>query len=217
MINPLDERYLGSACEIRSFSNDLLALGIINNFGEDFIEIHPRDDRLRLFNTGTKLKLNIFNSKAGFCVLICEVLTSSRTFLKIVEPLRIIDRERRCGFRVAVDTDARISEDNVFSDNPQPEKIQIALVNDMSVCGLRIFSTRSFILNQIFWLELNLNGSFLISKAQVMRVSDNFIKKSAGIKMQEYGIKLIFSRPEDADKLCSYIFKRQREISNKIK
>ena len=50
-MNPLDNRYIGCACEIRSFANELLGIGEVKEIGEDYIIIGARDDRLKLFNT----------------------------------------------------------------------------------------------------------------------------------------------------------------------
>ena len=211
----IDERYVGSTCEIRSFANELLSIGIIDKIDDEFISVSPHGDRLRLFNTSAKIKLNIFNSKAGFAVLLGEVLTSSSFQLKIVEPLKIIDHERRSGFRVEVDLWAKISMSNNFTEDS--DNIQVIYVNDVSICGLRAFSDKIYNINQIFWLELTIENTKIITEVQVMRKSEKVAMKKNNVDYYEYGIKMINLRPEDDDKLCSYLFKRQREISKKVK
>ena len=150
----IDERYTGSTCEIRSFANELLSIGIIDKIDDEFISIGPHGDRLRLFNTSAKIKINIFNSKAGFAVLLGEVLTSSSFQLKIVEPLKIIDHERRSGFRVEVDLWAKVSATNNFTETS--DNVQVVYVNDVSICGLRAFSDKIYNINRFSGLSLQL-------------------------------------------------------------
>ena len=42
-MNPIDERYIGNVCEIRSFSNELIGIGVVREVGEDYITIGARD------------------------------------------------------------------------------------------------------------------------------------------------------------------------------
>ena len=213
-MNPIDERYLGNVCEIRSFANELIGIGVIREVGEDFITIGARDSELRLFNTFQKIKLNIFNSKVGFTVIICEVLASTRKMLRVVSPIKIVDHERRQGFRVAVDLHARISISRERLESGDYDDLQVVWIKDMSICGLKIHSDKKYILGQVVWLTFELDErTRLTVKAQFVR--DNDVEGDGD--MREYGIKLLFDREEDSDKLCSYLFKAQREQSQKIR
>ena len=213
-MNPIDERYLGNVCEIRSFANELIGIGVIREVGEDFITIGARDSELRLFNTFQKIKLNIFNSKVGFTVIICEVLASTRKMLRVVSPIKIVDHERRQGFRVAVDLHARISISRERLESGDYDDLQVVWIKDMSICGLKIHSDKKYILGQVVWLTFELDErTRLTVKAQFVR--DNDVEGDGDLR--EYGIKLLFDREEDSDKLCSYLFKAQREQSQKIR
>jgi len=214
MLNFIDDRYIGSTCEIRSFSNELLSIGIIGDVSDEYIGIAPHDDRLRYFDTGAKLKINIFNSKVGFTVLLGEVLTSSMENLKIVDPIRIVDHERRSGFRVAVELWAKLSITSEFSDAKSSYDVY---VNDLSISGLRIISEKKYALHDIFWMQLEFEKTKILTQIQIVRTSEKATVQKNGKEYYEHGIKLINLRPDDDDKLCSYIFKRQREISSKIK
>lgn len=214
VVNPIDERYLGNVCEIRSFANDLIGIGIIKEIGDDFITIGARDSELRLFNTFQKIKLNIFNTKVGFTVIICEVLASTRKMLRVVSPIKIVDHERRQGFRVSVDLHARISVSREKLENGEYEDLQVVWIKDMSICGLKIQSNQKYILGQIVWLSFELDErTRLTVKAQFVR--DNGVDGKDN--MHEYGIKMLFDKEEDTDKLCSYLFKAQREQSRKVR
>lgn len=215
-MNPLDNRYIGCNCEIRSFGNDLLGVGEVREIGDDFIVIGAKNDKLKPFDTFAKLKLNIFNMKAGFVVLICEVLTSDSNFLKVVSPVKIIDHERRTGFRVTVGITAKVSSNLELLDSGDYGTMQMVMVKDMSVCGLKIHTSRQFITGQIVWIKLCLDNDFVIVKAQIIR-NGGEKKDTDGSKIHEYGVKLMFEKEDDTDKLCSYIFKVQREQSQKIK
>lgn len=213
-MNPIDERYLGNVCEIRSFANELIGIGVIKEVGEDFITIGARDSELRLFNTFQKIKLNIFNTKVGFTVIICEVLASTRKMLRVVSPIKIVDHERRQGFRVAVDLHAKISISREKLERGESEELQVVWIKDMSICGLKIQSDKKYILGQVVWLMFELDArTKLIVKAQFVRDTDVVNDGD----MREYGIKLLFDREEDSDKLCSYLFKAQREQSQKVR
>ena len=213
-MNPIDERYLGNVCEIRSFANELIGIGVIREAGEDFITIGARDSELRLFNTFQKIKLNIFNSKVGFTVIICEVLASTRKMLRVVSPIKIVDHERRQGFRVAVDLHARISISRERLESGDYDDLQVVWIKDMSICGLKIHSDKKYILGQVVWLTFELDErTRLTVKAQFVRDTD----VEGDGDLREYGIKLLFDREEDSDKLCSYLFKAQREQSQKIR
>ncbi len=214
-MNPIDERYIGNTCELRSFSNELIGIGVIKEVGEDYITIGTaRDSELKLFNTFQKIKLNIFNSKVGFTVIICEVLASTRKMLRVVSPIKIVDHERRQGFRVSVDINAHISVSREKLERGESEDLQVVWIKDMSICGLRIHSDKKYILGQVVWLTFDLDErTKLTVKAQFVR--NTTVENDENI--QEYGIKLLFDREEDSDKLCSYLFKAQREQSQKIR
>ena len=80
MNTTIDKCYVGSTCEIRSFGNELLSIGVIEEIADDYIAIVPHNERLRLFNTSAKLKLNIFNSKAAVaqsCLTLCNTMDCS--------------------------------------------------------------------------------------------------------------------------------------------
>ena len=213
-MNPIDERYIGNVCEIRSFANELIGIGVIREVGEDYITIGARDSELRLFNTFQKIKLNIFNSKVGFTVIICEVLASTRKMLRVVSPIKIVDHERRQGFRVSVDIHARISVSRERLERGDYEDLQVVWIKDMSICGLKIHSDKKYILGQVVWITFELDErTRLTVKAQFVRDTD--VEGDGDIR--EYGIKLLFDKEEDSDKLCSYLFKAQREQSQKIR
>lgn len=214
-MNPIDERYIGNTCELRSFSNELIGIGVIKEVGEDYITIGTaRDSELKLFNTFQKIKLNIFNSKVGFTVIICEVLASTRKMLRVVSPIKIVDHERRQGFRVPVDINAHISVSREKLERGESEDLQVVWIKDMSICGLRIHSDKKYILGQVVWLTFDLDErTKLTVKAQFVR--NTTVENDENI--QEYGIKLLFDKEEDSDKLCSYLFKAQREQSQKIR
>lgn len=216
-MNPLDSRYIGSVCEIRSFGNELLGRGVIQDVDDDSIVLGAKDERLALFNTMTKLKLNIFNSSAGFMVVICEVLASSNNYLKVVSPIKIVDHERRSGFRVAVELNGKISSSRQALQSSDIEALQMVWIKDMSICGLRIQASRRFIMGQIVWLTLFLDDEKPITvKAQFMRAKNEIVGVVNGYDIREYGVKLMFEKEDDADRLCSYIFKVQRQQSQKI-
>ena len=85
-------------------------------------------------------------------------------------------------------------------------------IMDMSLSGLKFKTDYDFEVNKTFSIELNLNkrknSTF---QCQILRVID--FKDG----LYQYGCEFVYSKSEDADLLCSFLFKKQREFLNSRK
>lgn len=214
-MNPLDDRYIGSVCEIRSFTNELQSIGVINDISGDNIIIFPKKDSLRVLNAKTKLKINIFNSKAGFTVLTCETVNSTRDMLKVNNAIKIIDHERRTGFRVEVDLTAQVSPTGDFYSDLEKGILTEVSIKNLSMHGIQMVSPNRFAPAQNVWIKFKMDNDTIETKAQIMRESEEI--SVGGATFYEYGVMLIIDRSDYDDKICSYIFKKQREIAQKAR
>ena len=97
---PIGNEYAQSVCEIKSMDNALVAIGRIKRVTEEYIRIYNGKNELRVLNFGEELKINIFNTKLGFKVVVGKVYTSTEGELSVADVSILTDRERRNFFRV---------------------------------------------------------------------------------------------------------------------
>ncbi len=203
---PIQKEYEGSVCEIKSMDNELIAIGRIKEVTEKFLKISNNKKELQLVDYGTPIKINIFNSKVGFRVLIGSVYISTRKEMSVDSIYNLVERERRNFFRVDMDIPAKIIFKNDSSNEPIETEVTIM---DMSLSGIRFKTEHEFEVNKVFSIELVLNkkGTSNFS-CQILRIID--FKDN----LYHYGCEFVYSKSEDADLLCSFLFKKQREFLN---
>ncbi|MBO5383039.1 MAG: hypothetical protein J6A30_01935, partial [Ruminococcus sp.] len=68
---------------------------------------------------------------------------------------------------------------------------------------------------QNVWIKFKMDNDTIETKAQIMRESEEI--SVGGATFYEYGVMLIIDRSDYDDKICSYIFKKQREIAQKAR
>lgn len=202
----IDNGYRGSICEIRSNRNELLAVSVISEIGEDYIKVRAKGSRMRLFDCGMDLKISIYNHKLGLMVLICACLTSTRDELKVVDIYPIVNQERRTHFRVEAEIIARISRDKTFEESKK------VVIKDISLCGLLIMTTDKIDIDEYKWIELNVDGRPMSFEFHVIR---EFYDDNSSVR--KFGCEIDPGNGGDGDKLCAYIFKLQRQAVNNNK
>lgn len=202
---PIPREYVGSVCEIKSMDNRLIAIGRIKDVNIENIKISNDKTELKMVDFGTPIKINVFNNKAGFRVLVGSVYTSTRVEMTVDGIYNLVDKERRNFFRVDMSIAAKIFYKKSLDDEFMSE--ENATVLDMSLSGIKCKTKCKFDIGKTFYLELDLNGKKKsIFQCRVMRINkdqfDNY----------HYGCEFVYSKSEDADLLCSYLFKKQREF-----
>lgn len=204
---PIQKEYEGSVCEIKSMDNELIAIGKIKEVNSKYIKIDNSKKELHIVDYGTPIKVNVFNAKIGFRVLVGSIYTSTRKEMCIDSIYNLVDKERRNFFRVDMELPAKA----VFKKSPMdmyPTEADITIM-DMSLSGVKIQTEYDFEINKTFSIELNLNKKKVSNfQCQVLRLIDN---KNG---YNQYGCEFVYSKSEDADLLCSFLFKKQREFLN---
>ncbi len=204
---PIQKEYIESVCEIKSMDNDLIAIGRIKEIEGDTLKITNSKKELRIVDYGTPIKVNVFNAKLGFRVLVGTVYTSTRKEMTVDSIYNLVEKERRNFFRVDMHLDAKA----IFKKSPMdmyPTETDIKIL-DMSLSGIRFKSDYNFDGIKIFSIELKLNKMKVSTfQCQILRVID--VKDET----YQYGCEFVYSKSEDADLLCSFLFKKQREFLN---
>lgn len=202
---PIPKGYENSVCEIKSMDNMLIAIGRIKEITAKYIKIGNDKKELLLVDYGTPIKINVFNAKIGFRVLVGSIYTSTPMEMTIESIYNLVEKERRSFFRVDMHTDAKIFYSRDLDDD-QPLEIS-ATILDLSLSGLKFRTPHEFEVNDTFAIELDLSEKRKsIFQSKILRLID--IKK----KLFYYGCEFVYSKSEDADLLCSYLFKKQREF-----
>lgn len=207
---PIQKEYEGSVCEIKSMDNVLIAIGKIKEVNSKNIKINNSKKELQIVDYGTPIKINVFNAKIGFRVLVGSIYTSTRKEMCIDSIYNLVDKERRNFFRVDMELPAKVVFKKSSSDM-YPTEADVTIM-DMSLSGLKFKTDYDFEVNKTFSIELNLNkrknSTF---QCQILRVID--FKDG----LYQYGCEFVYSKSEDADLLCSFLFKKQREFLNSRK
>lgn len=210
MFLPIPLEYKSSLCEIRSKKNEILSKGVISEIDEEFVRITAKNgDYLKLLNVNQPVKVNVYN-KMGFTVLVGFVLTSTEEEMKVVDVVRIVDHERRNHFRVEVGMLAKISANEDFSETEDEEqaKIQAVFIKDLSLSGTKIETRQHFSKGSRMWIQFNLGNRIITAQCVVVRRMVDESKKS-----YHYGCELEFESEADNDRLCAFLFKKQRELA----
>lgn len=208
---PLPIEYLNSVCEIKTMENGLIATGIIAQIEKDYIQINEKNCLFPLLSYGTMLKVNIFNSKVGFRVIIGTVLSTSIRFIKLVDVSSLLDYERRNFFRIETDQPAYLVEE-------QPDGscniVCGIVIRDISLGGI-LFEANSdekFRIGQKLAVKLKLSRISLVLSMRVKRI----IPPDKN-PVTQYGCEFEGVSDAQTDAICIYIFQRQRERLNKAR
>ena len=206
---PIPEEYTGSLCEIKTKENSLISTGRIKEISEKYIKIANKDKDMQIVDYGTLIKINVFNTKLGFRVLVGNVYTSSRSELSIVSIISLVECERRNFFRV----DMSMNSKALFKEDESSDKTDETdiIIKDMSLSGIRFISKYSFKTGTPIVIEANLSNKKDISiHCRIVRIINE--KDSEGYT--NYGCEIIHSTgdDDDTDILCSFLFQKQREF-----
>lgn len=204
---PIQKEYEGSVCEIKTMDNELIAIGRIKEVSSEYIKICNSKKELQVVDYSTPIKVNIFNSKIGFRVLVGSIYTSTRKEMCVDSIYNLVDKERRNFFRVDMELPAKAVFKKISEDKYSTE-IDITIM-DMSLSGLKFKTDYDFGINKTISVELNLNKKINSNfQCQIIRLIDF----KDGI--YKYGCEFVYSKTEDADLLCSFLFQKQREFLN---
>ena len=210
---PITNEYAQSVCEIKSMENMLVAIGRIKRVTDEYIKIYNGKNELRVLNFGEELKINIFNTKLGFKVVVGKVYTSTEGELTVADVSMLTDRERRNFFRVDMELEAKV----IYRDRGPSHELDVTVL-DMSLSGLRFKADHEFKEGTIVSIEVDLR----IDKKSRSKIETFPCKIVRAIEDErknelQYGCEFTHEPDEASDSLCSFLFKKQREFLNSRK
>ncbi len=210
---PIGNEYAQSVCEIKSMDNALVAIGRIKRVTEEYIRIYNGKNELRVLNFGEELKINIFNTKLGFKVVVGKVYTSTEGELSVADVSILTDRERRNFFRVDMELDATV----IYRDRGPSHTLDIKIL-DMSLSGLRFKANHEFKEGSIVSVEVDLRTDKK-SRSKLETFPCKIVRIIENEKNNELQFGCVFTHEPDeaSDSLCSFLFKKQREFLNSRK
>lgn len=196
----ITQAHLSSVCEIKTLENELIATGILENITDEYIEVVPKSGSLPLTEFGKQVKLNIYNSKAGFRALVGTVFTSSLKFIRIVDVETLTEHERRNFFRV--DTSIRAQ----LAWGPEEDRRETEVrIHNISLNGALFTSPEELGVGLGMQLKLRLLHRTCCFDGMIQRC----IPMPDGT--YRYGCLLQEGSRSDQDTLCAFIFMRQRQ------
>lgn len=204
------KEYEGSVCEIKTMENALIATGRIKDIAPKFIKIVNKNKDLQIVDYGTLIKINVFNTKLGFRVLVGNVYTSTKGEISIVSIVSLVDHERRNFFRVDMNLEAKA----LFRRNEKerrPAEVDVR-IKDMSLSGIRFATTHQFEPDTLVIVEV------VLTKRRPSSLQCRIIRQigEQDGETHQYGCELIYddSNHDATDALCSFLFQKQREFLN---
>lgn len=205
---PIPLEYISSVCEVKTLENDLVCTGTINDVTDDYIEITDRTGKMPGVMYGLEVKVNIYNSKQGFRVVVGTVYTSSDQFIRLVDISNILDYERRHFFRVETKMFGYMKPAvrPMSEDEPEEERVT---VRDISLGGALIETENELHIGDRFKLRLNLAHNSVVFSCAVRRIKDSPESKHL------YGCAFDGYSDFQSNILCAYIFQRQKEHIHK--
>lgn len=223
----IPQEYISSLCEVKSMTNDLLAVGRIIKIDNEALELASNDDdRMPLLQYRTPVKLFVHNSKHPTRILVGIVYLSTENFVRLEEVKPLQDFERRAAFRVntnvsatmtAMLSDAEQSAFDVALDQATPEEAEKMLarmtlevrVMDISLTGMRVQSKLPLHAGARYYIEFTLLDSpmsFNIRVQRLIRMPNGEI---------QYGCIFFDYTERRMDALCKQLFQLQRYEKNR--
>ncbi len=223
----LPQEYVGSLCEVKSLSNDLLAVGRIIKIDQGALELTSNNnDRIPLLQYRTPVKLFVYNDKQGTRIQVGIVYLSTENFVRVEEVKPLQDFERRGAFRVNTNVSAKLSI--LLSDDEQRSfdtAVQAATaaeaekmlsdssvdvrVMDISLTGVRLQSLVALNPGARYCVEFTLLESVMSLCLRVQRL----IEMPSGDT--QYGCTFFDFSEKQMDALCKELFQLQRFEKNR--
>lgn len=223
----LPRGYLSSLCEVKSLTNELLALGRVAKIDNDALEIAAgEDERMPLLQYRTPAKLFVHNSRLGSQVLVGITYLSTEVFARFEEVKPLQDFERRGAFRVnllvpghlyPLWSDAQQADFDKRVADASPEDAQVLLdathtevkLLDISLTGLRLSSAKKLRVGDRYYIEFVALETPMHFGIQVQRI----INTPTGAV--QYGCTYVDFTERQLDLLCRDLFQLQRIEKNR--
>lgn len=232
----LPDSYVGSSCVIKTKKNDLLTMGTLNKIRDKYIDVSDTRNEFPEIAYNRIVKIEIYNSRLGFRVLIGNIYISTKKLLRIINLNEATNQEHREYFRITVYDDAYIY--NLASSVPVSDETQIiepqvqgkdssggksernaadgtgglpAHLVDISLGGVLIKSRLDLHIDDEFCLKIPNLGADILYKCIVRRLVDfDGRDKGAGCEFLDMSVL-------QEDLLYRFILKKQNEQLKRVR
>ena len=204
----LAEQVLGSLCEIKTETNDLLVVARLDSIDKNdssrfnFVNAN-KSEALPLLAYNTAVKIISFSGKDGFVLMRGNVYISTDTLLSLVDVHSAQGYERRKYFRLNTTTTANA----ILQNSDEDEQPFVVDLYDISLGGVRLGSRRTLGKNDILLTTFTLMDRKLEFCCRVCREIPD---KKINPQMHQYGCEFVNFTNRQLDQLCNILFKIQR-------
>lgn len=206
-----DNSYVGSKCEVKSQSGEILLIGLVKAITGEHIEIRPAGDRLPLVPYQSVVRMSIYKEGRPPYFGVGKVYVSSSDLLRILDYTDALSFEQRNAFRVTLKTHALVTidpedeeplSDGEMEEREPPKPIEMLLEN-ASLTGFYVISEID--------LQIGQSGRLNAKLEHVDFVLDFFIirKVDEGEGLYGYGCSFKDVSLQVMDKFCSILFRKQ--------
>ncbi len=205
----IPREYEGSLCEIKTSENTFITTARLSAVSPDRVKCHIKGKAFRSVRFGTRVKVNIINSKLGLRVIEGKVYTYSFGTLTLTETVCLVESERRKTFRVDMNMTVRAVYENGFTSRSDSAEITI---KNMSINGVKFTSPQHFDMGTKlnFRLELSRRNAADIGCTVIRRGSE-----ASGGQMS-YIARLTGTNGSE-DEICAYLLQKQGELYGKTR
>ena len=218
----LPHEYIGSACEIKSMTNDLLAVGRVIKIDNEALELASGSgERMPLLQFRTPVKMFVYNERHHTRILEGVAYLSTENFARIEEVRPLQTSERRGAFRVNTNVSAHLvaaltreeretMEQTLLTAAPdEAERIRArqafdVQVRDISLTGMRVQS------GIVLPLSARFNTDFQLLDTPMSLCL--LVRRLIGMPSGEiqYGCIFFDYSERQKDTLCKELFQLQR-------
>ena len=202
----IPNEYEGSICEIKTTDNTFITTARVASLASDKVKVSVKNRAVKSLAFGTRIKINIINSKLGFRAVEGSVFTYSFGELTITDVYSIAESERRKSLRVYMNTSARAVFD---SEIPGKKSHAEIIVKDMSINGVKFTSRQHFDMGTDLLFTLDLG------RRKYMDINWTVIRR--GSESGSEGLSYIARLDNPAgreDEICSFLLQKQGELYN---
>lgn len=209
----LSEGYIGSSCVVKAKNNDLLMMGTLHRIKTSFIDISSTRNELPVISYNLFVKVEVYNARLGFRVLIGRVYISNQELIRIIDLNEATNDERREYFRISTRCDGIIF--NLTHQQPdgtikEYQDFKVSLV-DISLGGLMFRSKEEFRTNDRFNMVIPAMGDSMLYTCEVRRQ----VQRPEGD--YGYGCEFMEMATRQEDLLYRYILRRQGDQLRRIR
>lgn len=197
------EEYRFANCELRTMTNDLLTKGKIIKIGSDFLEISNDLGSSSIARYEHKVKVVINHPFLESKVIEGILYIPTMEFFRVIDVKTIMEKEQRNFFRVNVNIEAIVG---VGPRGGGPLKRYPVILNDLSLNGTFMLSKAIIAQRTKVELVFAIDNKDVVLDGQVVRC------KLAADNQYGYGIRFIDVDDQNANTICQYLFRRQKEI-----